>query len=289
MSPNTAALTIALDHPNVRLRVLPAGIFRARDGRPQELPGWRMDGAIAARMVAAAGARTDDFVIDFEHASMMPGRQAPAAGWFRCLEWQEGDGLFATDVRWTDRARAMIIAREYRYLSPVFRFDARSGEVQALVSVALTNSPALEGLVDLASLAAAKIEPGRAVRDLGGDRANEAFANLMAAADPQAAQAATSAGLETALAAARARLRLRFGPRERGNAQAARRVTCPRVPGEAPVRQGPRLRIGAKRDPRTFRPMSEKTAAMLKRVVEARRRPDSNRDHAVGSPPATFP
>lgn len=37
----------------------------------------------------------------------------------------------------------------YRYLSPVFQFDGATGAVTRLHSLALTNTPALNGLVDL--------------------------------------------------------------------------------------------------------------------------------------------
>ncbi len=103
--------------------------------------------------------RADDFVIDYEHQTIQAsknGQPAPAAGWFKRLEWREGQGLFAVDVRWTARAAAMIVAREYRYISPVFGFDPTTGEVQSLQSAAITNNPALDGLTDIA---AAKYSP----------------------------------------------------------------------------------------------------------------------------------
>ena len=55
----------------------------------------------------------------------------------------------------TDRAAAMIEAGEYRYLSPVFRYDSETGEVLELLHVALTNTPALDGMDPVRLLAAA--------------------------------------------------------------------------------------------------------------------------------------
>ena len=131
-------------------RIIPAGDFRARDGRPVGLPGWRINSQIASNVIALASQRKDAFVIDYEHQSLS-GNDAPAAGWFKRLEWREGDGLYMADISWTDRASAMLAASEYRYLSPVFRFDKDTGDVQEVFSVALTNTPALDGLADLAA------------------------------------------------------------------------------------------------------------------------------------------
>ncbi|MDD4978776.1 MAG: phage protease [Gallionella sp.] len=136
------------------IRLIPAGIFRATDGRPAGLPGWKLTASNAAAIIQAATLRANDFLIDYEHQTISAsknGLPAPAAGWFKRLEWRNGDsgGLFALDVRWTERAAAMIAAREYRYISPVFTFDFKTGDVQGLHSAAITNDPALDGLTDM--------------------------------------------------------------------------------------------------------------------------------------------
>lgn len=135
---------------------MPAGVFRARDGRPANLPGWKVDAGIAARLVAAATARATPYVIDYEHQTLAAsdnGQPAPAAGWFRTVEWREGRGLFATGVEWTARARAMIDAGEYKFISPVFSFDPKTGDVLRLQMAGLTNNPALDGMDAVAALA----------------------------------------------------------------------------------------------------------------------------------------
>jgi len=141
------------------VRLVPAGVFRARDGRPEGLPGWRIDGEIARRAIARMSALESAIVIDYEHQTLHAeenGRPAPAAGWFRGgnVEWREGDGLYATGVEWTEAAKARIAAGEYRYLSPVIGYDRGTGEVLSVVMAALTNYPAIDGLGDLVSLAA---------------------------------------------------------------------------------------------------------------------------------------
>lgn len=139
--------------PPRAIRLLPAGVFRAKDGRPQGLPGWRMDDQSAMTILAAAAAQQDRFLIDYDHTTLYTqttGAKAPAAGWFSRLEWRPEDGLYATDVEWTAAAAAAIEAREYRYISPVLTFDAKTGAVTGLLMAALVNHPALDGLTDLA-------------------------------------------------------------------------------------------------------------------------------------------
>ena len=123
---------------------------------PNDIEGWVLTVEDGARLVAAAAARQSDRVIDYEHATLHAkagGGKAPAAGWFRELEWRR-DGLWAIGVKWTAQAAAHIAAREYRYLSPVFSFDEETGRVLNLLHASLTNDPGLDGLTDLAALAA---------------------------------------------------------------------------------------------------------------------------------------
>ncbi|TET04768.1 phage protease [Burkholderia cepacia] len=151
-----AALSAQIQSTGTALKLLPAGEFRARDGRPTECAAWRLDAAGAERLIAAANARQTRYVIDYEHQTLNSaknGQPAPAAAWFKTLEWREGDGLYAIDVQWTARASAMIDADEYAYLSPVFAFD-KAGNVTALLNAALTNDPALDCLDEVQLTAA---------------------------------------------------------------------------------------------------------------------------------------
>lgn len=153
-----AALVVALT-PSAEIQLLPAGEFRARDGRPAGVGTWKIDAAIAQRLIALAGQRETPLVIDYEHQTLhaeQNGMPAPAAGWFKTLEWREGQGLYATDVEWTDKARAMIEAGEYKYISPVFSYDKATGAVRELLLAAITNNPALDGMDAVAQRAAAR-------------------------------------------------------------------------------------------------------------------------------------
>lgn len=138
------------------VRLLPAGSFRAKDGRPQGLPGWHLDFLGARNLIDAAARQTDRYLIDYDHQTLHQkanGNKAPAAGWFSALEWREGDraGLYATDVEWTAAAKNAIESKEYRYLSPVLSYNPETGAVTGLLMAALVNFPALDGLTDLAA------------------------------------------------------------------------------------------------------------------------------------------
>lgn len=78
---------------------------------------------IAERLIAAADARDTPYVLDYEHQTLRAaknGLPAPAAAFFKKLEWRDGEGLFAIDVEWTAAAAAMVEAKEYRFISPYF-------------------------------------------------------------------------------------------------------------------------------------------------------------------------
>jgi len=151
-----AALSFAIAPTGSEIQLTPAGMFKARDGRPAGLPGWNIDATIAARVIARAAARQTPFVTDYEHQTLATdknGQPAPAAGWFKNLEWREGQGLFATGVEWTAKAKAYIDAGEYKFISPVFGYDRKTGEVLQLEMAALTNTPAVDGMDAVAALA----------------------------------------------------------------------------------------------------------------------------------------
>lgn len=137
-------------------RIIPAGEFRSWDGRPTEVPNWICTEEDGQAIVAELNARDSFRVIDYEHATLKSkktGERAPAAGWFKAAEWRE-DGVWLIGVEWTPAATAHIASKEYRFVSPVFTYDDKTGRVQMLLHAALTNDPGLDGLTDLAALAA---------------------------------------------------------------------------------------------------------------------------------------
>jgi phage I-like protein len=110
-------------------------------------------------LVANFRKRTAETVIDYEHASEFPeaakGQPIPAAGWIKALDDQpDADGVLWGSAEFTERARTMLAAKEYRYFSPVieWRRDKHTGEAQGatLVSAALTNRPFLDEMPAIA-------------------------------------------------------------------------------------------------------------------------------------------
>ncbi|MFN3879804.1 MAG: phage protease [Nitrincola lacisaponensis] len=139
-------------------QLLPAGNFRAVDGRPLDVATgyWHLGAEAAAGLIALAQSATNDLVIDYEHQTLNAdknGQPAPAAGWFRDIEWREGSGLWIKP-RWTERAKQFVKNGEYRYLSAVFPYDITTGQPLRLHSAALTNRPGIDGMQPLASLTA---------------------------------------------------------------------------------------------------------------------------------------
>jgi phage I-like protein len=205
------------------VRLIPAGFFKARDGRPAGLPnGWHLDAAGAERLIAQARNRIDSGVIDYEHQTLNAetnGKPAPAAGFFSNaqLEWRT-DGLYATGVEWTAAARAAIEAGEYRYLSPVLTYHPKTGDVLSVEMAALTNYPAIDGLDGLAVRAAARFTFDNQPEDSIVNR-DELIKQLGLAADASdeviavAVKAATAA--QAQLAALRTELELKDGDEPR--------------------------------------------------------------------------
>ena len=154
-------LEIAQGGPPSEIQLTPAGEFRAWDGRPADAPTWRINAALAARVIDWLAARKNPCVIDYEHQTLLAkknGKPAPAAGWYSKLEWREGVGLFAIDIEWTAAAAKMIDAREYRFISPVIAYE-QSGNVVGVYMAGLTNNPAIDGMDDLLLAAASAFIP----------------------------------------------------------------------------------------------------------------------------------
>lgn len=170
---------LASAQPPADFRIIPAGEFRSWDGRPTECAAWLCTEEDGQRIVADLNARTSPRVIDYEHATLhakKAGSAAPAAGWFKSAEWR-ADGVWLLGVDWTALAAQRISDKEYRFVSPVFSYDPKSGRVQQLLHAALTNDPGLDGLTDLAALAAEFFTPPPTPED----SMNELLKKLLAA------------------------------------------------------------------------------------------------------------
>lgn len=151
-------LVVEIPEKPGRIQLFPAGSFAARDGRPGNMrdvaaKAWRMTEEDSIAVIAEWKARKTRTVVDYEHQTLnaeVNGMPAPAAGWITNLVFDVHAGLFA-DVEWTARAKNFIKNGEYRYISPVFGFDPKTGAVTSLHSAALTNNPALDGMMEAAA------------------------------------------------------------------------------------------------------------------------------------------
>ena len=113
-------------------------------------------------VLAAFNAQANPIPLDYNHQSVSGG-EAPAAGWVHKMELR-GDGHLWAFVEFTDRAAERVRAGEYRYCSPVFLFDApdrKTGEPVPcdIHSIALTNTPFLDGQQPIALTRAAVVAP----------------------------------------------------------------------------------------------------------------------------------
>jgi phage I-like protein len=149
-----AVCSVPLGENSDQVQVFPIGTFRSVDGRPHDAPAWVLSKESAEALNEKIRKRKTPMVVDYEHQTLNAaknGQPAPAAGWFKGLKVDD-TGAFAADLRWTARARKMIVDGEYAYLSPVFCYSPGTGEITNLLHAALTNTPALS---DMAAAVAA--------------------------------------------------------------------------------------------------------------------------------------
>lgn len=108
----------------------------------------------AQQMVASWDDRGNDLSADYEHGILQAiqntGDPVPSSAAFR-LQARE-DGLYAVDIRWTEKAAGHIEAGEYRHFSPLFLYHPDSREIYEFINFALTNVPAIKNQSPLVAL-----------------------------------------------------------------------------------------------------------------------------------------
>jgi phage I-like protein len=120
------------------IHIMPAGpLVEARDGRSFQVTD-----------LLGVAAKTElPLVIDWDHESERG--KTRAGGWVEELRVQDsGDGEMPRAgiwgrTTWTPEGEADVAVRAYRFLSPVLILASESRDVQQIVSVAMTNRPAL--------------------------------------------------------------------------------------------------------------------------------------------------
>jgi len=145
------------DPKPVWVQIAKAGAFKGHGSGPFEMSG-KTFADIVRNFAAVDGGRVH---FDFEHASeadatdgSVPQHGAPAQGWITQLD-NRGTELWGL-VDWLEPARTYIREGKYKAVSPAIRFNAKHPVTGAaigarLTSVALTNSPFLRGMADLAA------------------------------------------------------------------------------------------------------------------------------------------
>lgn len=121
----------------------------AAGANPSDKGTFVFDGAAAKAVMDAYAAKAVPLTMDYEHMALSdPPVPAPAAASEWTPEVRNGE-LWATGIKWTDKARAMLAAGEYRLFSPAFFHDPKTMRVLRIINVALTNTPALNGIAPL--------------------------------------------------------------------------------------------------------------------------------------------
>lgn len=128
------------------IQIAPLGEFEDAYGRK-----FRITQEDVQNILANAGAKTNELVIDYEHQTLS-GSEAPAAAWVKKLIDKTKEGIWAV-VDWTERAKQYLQNKEYRYLSPVLLARTKDADgyyhPEMLHSAALTNTPQIDGMVPI--------------------------------------------------------------------------------------------------------------------------------------------
>jgi phage I-like protein len=146
--PNASMAMLSLSLGEDRTVPTEFRIFAA-GANPSDKGTFIFDDLAAKAVMTSYAAKSVPLTMDYEHMALSdPPVPAPAAA----SEWTpevRGGELWATNVKWTDKARAMLAAGEYRLFSPAFYHDPKTMRVLRIINVALTNTPALNGIAPL--------------------------------------------------------------------------------------------------------------------------------------------
>ena len=117
------------------IELIPAGqIITGRDSRT-----WRNTNP--QRIIDAFNANQADIPGDIEHATELKapqGEPAPAIAWVK--ELQLRDGAVWGRVEWNDIGRELVGSKQYRYISPVFKYEKGTMEIAQVTSFGLSNN-----------------------------------------------------------------------------------------------------------------------------------------------------
>ncbi len=132
-----------------RIKILPVGRISSEKG------DFIVDEESYRAMKAEMQRRGIDIVIDYEHQTLKD-VQAPAGGWVKELIYTPE--AIEAKVEWTQKAQEYLKNKEYRYLSPVVLTRKKDNKAVALHSLALTNTPAINGMFAIVNSADADMD-----------------------------------------------------------------------------------------------------------------------------------
>lgn len=119
------------------VKILPLGLVKSQKG------DFVVDDESFKSMKESFIKRGLDIVVDYEHQTL-ENTQAPAAGWIKDI--QKTSEAIIAKVEWNQAAEQYLKNKEYRYLSPVVLVRNKDKKATVLHSVALTNTPAIDGM-----------------------------------------------------------------------------------------------------------------------------------------------
>lgn len=120
-----------------KIKILPVGKINSEKG------DFIVDEESYSAMKTEMQRRGIDIVIDYEHQTLQD-VQAPASGWVKELIYTPE--AIVAKVEWTPKAKEYLKNKEYRYLSPVVLTRKSDSKAVVLHSLALTNTPAINGM-----------------------------------------------------------------------------------------------------------------------------------------------
>ena len=153
----------ALHSASLAGEAVPRRVLLAPWGKVESTNGsFVLDDDSARLAIQAFEEHGTDVPIDYEHQTLggtfsSPSGTAPAAGWIKRLLAESGVGLLA-EIEWTDHAKKMLAAKEYRYLSPVAIIRKSDRKLVGIHSAALTNKPAIVGMLPIVNRAEIELD-----------------------------------------------------------------------------------------------------------------------------------
>ena len=135
-----------------RYRLLPMGKFELRGHGKTCVMTPSLALTVIANSKALLGAQ--EIPVDYDHqaeeALKQKGATAIASGWIAPSSLAvEADGIYG-EIHFTKAATEKILAKEYRYFSPVIGLT-KTNQIVAIVRGGLTNSPSIDNLTEIAA------------------------------------------------------------------------------------------------------------------------------------------